>query len=129
MLRKFVAAAITLVLVVGVAVAQKQDKGGKGGKGNKGPRAQVGKITKIDGDKITVAVRKGKKETEDKTFTLTKDTKYMQGRKQITESDKIKEFKATVLKVGGTVRVQADADGNVKTISKAGGGKKPKTDK
>jgi hypothetical protein len=125
MLRRFVSSAIALVLVF--AVASTADAQGKG-KGKKS-KAVAGKITKVEGDKITVAV-KVKKETQDKTFTLTKDTKFFDGKTAITDEGKLSQFKKTVLVEGTRVRIEADKDGNVTKLTKpAPRTKKPKTDK
>jgi hypothetical protein len=120
MLRKFASVAVALVLVFAVAsVADAQGKGKKG-------KATTGKITKVEGDKLTVAVKgKNKGETEEKTFTLTTDTKFMDGKTEITDAAKVSEFKKG-LKEGTAVRFQADKDGNVKSISKVTAKKKNK---
>jgi hypothetical protein len=127
MLRKFVSSAMALVLVF--AVASTADAQAKKGKGKKA-KGTVGKITKVDGDKITVAVKVKKGETEDKTFTLTSTTKFFDGKTAVTDEGKLSQFKKSVLTVGTVVRIQADKSGNVTTLTKpAPGKKKPKADK
>jgi hypothetical protein len=116
MLRKLVSGTVALVLVFAVAgVASAQDKAK--GKGKKGTKATVVTITKVEGDKITGTVKVKKGETETKTFTLTNDTKYLDGKKQITDVAQISEFKKN-LKEGTKVQIKADADSNVTSIAK-----------
>jgi hypothetical protein len=74
---------------------------------------------------------KVKKETQDKTFTLTKDTKFYDGKTAVTDVGKLSQFKKTILTVGTRVRIEADKDGNITKLTKPAprNNKKPKTDK
>jgi hypothetical protein len=109
MLRAFLCAAVVVALTADVG----RSADGKEVKGT---------IKKIDGDKITVAV-KVKKEVTEKEFTVTEKTKFtiMQGddKKEMTGKDGLKE-----LKEGDAVSIIADGDkiSEIKT-----GGKKKKT--
>lgn len=64
MLRKVIAASFVLVLSVGVMFADELR----------------GVITKVDGNKITFAERKGKEKGEEQTFTAAKDVKVVNGK-------------------------------------------------
>jgi hypothetical protein len=129
MLRKFVCAAVALVLVTGIALAE--EKKGKGGKKRTGT---FGKITKIDATMgtLTVLVKKSREDEGTSTdFTLTKNTKFQvsNGRGKeptvVTSKDEIKEK----FKEGTRVRLGLDEDGKtVKTVSTFGP-RKPKKDK
>lgn len=64
MLRKVIAASLVLVLSVGVMFADELR----------------GVITKVDGNKITFAERKGKEKGEEQTFTAAKNVKVVKGK-------------------------------------------------
>jgi hypothetical protein len=106
MLRTFFCAVLALLMVTGLVMAQ--------GKGKKN-KPVTGKVTKLEGDTLTVSV-KVKKETSDKTFTLTPDTKFASN-----EGGEKKDLSATdaraKLKAGTTVQVQADETGKVQTLT------------
>jgi hypothetical protein len=107
MLRKFVSAVVIVAMAAGVGLAQ--DK--KSGKKAKHPR---GKIVKVEGNKLTVAVGK-KGETSNKTLNLTGTTKYVTGHGKNKKDLKPEEAKA-MLKPGVRVTFSAGEDGNVKVL-------------
>jgi hypothetical protein len=122
MLRKFVSAVVIVAMIAGVGLAQAKKPGKKG----KHPR---GKIVKVEGDKITVAV--GKKGAKgDKTLQLTPATKYVTGHGKSKKELKTEEGKA-MLKPGVKVSFTAGDDGKVQTLHISTGkkSKKPKADK
>lgn len=122
MIRNLIAAAVALFVFVGGLSAAEHK----------------GKITKIDGEKITINVKKDKKdkEGEDKTFTIAKDAKFIivkQGAEE-TLTDGVKN--EVFAKVGGkgapTATLVTKGEGKeemVTEIKVSVGGKKKKTDK
>ncbi len=122
MLRQFVSAAVIVVLLAGLSQAAKDKKPGR----RKKPH---GRVVKVEGDKITVAMGKKTARTE-KTFTLKKDTKFITGkrknRKVLTPEEGRK-----LLTPGVHVRLDAGADGMVNSIhiGSAKKAKKTKADK
>jgi hypothetical protein len=119
MLRKFVSAAVILVLVAGVSLGQKAAKGKKGHRGHRGT------VTKVDGNKVTVSHKAKGGTATDKTYTISDDTKFMAGRKDLSKTEAM-----GMLKAGARVSVAADENGNVKVLrfgkGGKGGKKKPK---
>jgi len=124
-MRKFVCAAVVTAFAVSVAMSGEY----------------AGRITKIDGDKVTF-VKKGKKgeKGEEMTLTLAKDAKIVKGKfdketKKLVAGDAIEGGKATLstqVKDSGEKGVAAlivtdDADKNITEI-RVGGGKKKKKD-
>jgi hypothetical protein len=120
MSRKFAGAVVVVILVAGLSLAAKDSKRAKGK--SKHPR---GKITKVEGSKITVAVgRRGA--TTDKTYTLTPTTKYVSHNGKEKKELKADEAKG-LLKAGTRVRIEADDKGNVQTLHFGKGKKAKKT--
>jgi hypothetical protein len=122
MLRKFVSAVVVVVMLAGLAHAAKDKKAGK-------KRKPHGRVVKVEGEKLTVAMGKKGAKTE-KTFTLKKDTKFVTGKrknkKELTPEEGRKQLTA-----GVRVRLDAGADGMVNTvhIGSAKKAKKTKLDK
>ncbi len=128
MLRKFVIAAVIAILFAGPTLTADKDKDKKK-KGRKGPQLPGGKITKVEGDKITIAARK-KGATTAKVYTITKDTKFVAHKGKQKKDLTADEAKGR-LKPGTRVRVEAGADGKIKVLHLGSGkpAKKPKTPK
>jgi hypothetical protein len=122
MLRTFVSAVVVVVMLAGLAHAAKDKKPGK-------KRKPHGRVVKVEGEKITVAMGRKKNRTE-KTFTLKKDTKFVTGKgknkKELTPEEGRKQ-----LTQGVRVAIDAGDDGMVNTvrIGSAKKAKKTKADK
>src|SRR5580700_8202290 len=124
MLRKFVGAAVALVIVSSLGLAQ------EGGGGTK-HTVTVGKITKIDFEKGILTIKKEQDSSSGNLIcTLTKNTKFTsiqwsgstgeaatKALKELTNKDEIKNL----FKVGTKVHIVLDADGKtVITLRRAG---------
>jgi len=123
-MRKFVCAAVVTAFAVSVAMSGEY----------------AGRITKIDGDKVTF-VKKGKKgdKGEEITLTLAKDAKIVKGKfdketKKFVAGDAIEGGKTALSdlvtkggeKGAGAVIVTDDGDKNITEIRVMGGKKKKK---
>jgi hypothetical protein len=124
MLRTFVCAVFSLILVAGLSLAGEKGKG-------KNAHQFKGKVAKIDAKQNTLTVTvKVKKETKDMEFKINDATQFVvvdgDNKQTLSSKDGLKNEK---FKQGASVTVTADDDDRVAKIVQTGGGKKKKTDK
>jgi hypothetical protein len=124
MLRTMVCAAVALVLVGGVSLAEKKDEKSK---------VAHGKILKCDTDKGILCVMVKKSKDDDGTkieFKITKNTKFtaIKGADDKEEYTGLEGLKAKEFKKNTPVRVHYTEEDDVKTATRVetGGGKKVK---